>query len=599
MDRKIKCTQKQLATFYGISILFLSSLFIFTNWLPRYPDAFGYLSSAKFISDSSNFTWCSITESMNSYYAYGYGIFISILFKIFDSYQMISRGIFIFNITLLIGIYVFLIKITDRLLDNLPAKIRYSLCFIICLYPPYLYQIYVVSPEILAIFLTAATVYLFIKLEESTNIMYSVLLGAVVSFMPAVHGRCLGIWAICVVVICFMMLFRKIKINQFICFLIITIIGILIYRYVNDIIKADVFILKGNDTPNNSFTFVSKSILSIFSVSGIINILTSLFTQLFYLGSTTFLISFVGLSSFIVLIFEKIKYLIKNREIKFNKYDFTKIYICLSAFAIMFLSSVLFRIPRRMDHVLYGRHNEMFLPFIIVLGYSYLSKKRAKRKIIFFCSGILLICSLIVYIRLTNGNFSISIPRTIIGLSLFYDTIINNYSSVFMIALISILSVVLYLYLSHKYKRTFITYTFFILVCVAQLCTSYKAITTEREEDFNTRSVFWSVQSLLDYNEIEIYAVNKKKSSSKAYLLQLMAMDKEVNYLTGNQIVDAIQESDSCGLIYSDKKIDLNLSNKECYYVSNILENSDAEIWIYGHKYAEYLIKKGFILIPV
>ena len=200
---------------------------------------------------------------------------------------------------------------------------------------------------------------------------------------------------------------------------------------------------------------------------------------------------------------------------------------------------------------------------------------------------------------MTNGNFTISIPRTIIGLSLFYDTIINNYGSVFMIAFISILFVVLYLYLSHKHKRTFVAYTFFILVSVAQLCTAYKAITTEREEDFNTRSAFWSIQSLLDYNEIELYSVNDKKSSSKAYLLQLMAMDKQVNYLTKSQIVDAIQENDSCGLVYSDNKIDLNLSNKECYYVSNILEDSDAEIWVYGRKYAEFLIERGFILIPV
>lgn len=486
MEKKAKKIQKKDVFCIVILSTILAILAIiqnFTDWLPRYPDPFGYLANAVYIS-GVNADWSGITSAMDSYYAYGYSFVISPLFLLFNDFLSISKGIIALNIIFFICIYHILIRISLRFLDSSKLIVNYFICFVICLYPALLYRISLLIPEIFLTFLTAVCILLFIKLEESPKVIHSISLGIILPYMISVHGRCIGMWLIGCLVILLMLFNKKIKLRHFIVFFITTFIGILLYKYFDGYIKENVYLLEERETTQikNSFSDTITTVSKIFSLTGLLSFASAMLAQLFYLGCTTFSFYFLAYQSQIEKIFKHYRNRFSNNIFihtsQNEKYIFSKIFIFLSSLTIIGLSAALFHKPRRMDHLLYGRHNEMFLPFVVLFGIAFiLDEKKTRKVFIKFCwsNAALLVCTLITYFALKYTEFQSSIPRTIPALEIFYDNLQQNPGIVFCI--IGLVTAVLLIYILLRKKFPLSVAGIFLVVIIggSNIITTYNA----------------------------------------------------------------------------------------------------------------------------
>lgn len=537
----------------------------FTDWLPRYPDPFGYLANAAYIS-GIDADWSGITSAMDSYYAYGYSIAISLLFLLFSNFLPLSKGIIILNIIFFICIYHILIRISFRLLNPVNQTINYFICFVICLYPALLSRISLVIPEIFLTFLTAVCILIFVKLEESPKVIHCICLGIILPYMISVHGRCVGMWLVGCMVMLLMFFKKKIKLQHCIVFFVITCFGIFLYKYFDEYIKDSVYLLGERETQQikNSFADTIQTIRKIFSPTGLLSFSSTIFAQLFYLGCTTFSFYFLGYQFEIKKLF---KYYRKKETDKMKiqathngKYIFTELFIFLSSLTIIGLSAALFHKPRRMDHLLYGRHNEMFLPFIVLFGIAYLlNEKESEKVFIKLCwsEAVLLVSTYITYFALKYTEFQGSIPRTIPALELFYNSLMENPGIVFFINFLVV--AILLIYILFIKKISLLVAGIFLLVIIGgtNILTTYHAVLREKNENEFYRAPYWELAEFPSFDGMSIYAV--KDSSSNAYLVQLLFNDICVSYISEDEILLKIQKAGDCGIIYSERE--LNNSN--------------------------------------
>ena len=409
-----------------ITILFLYSSFsILLDWLPRYPDPFGYLSNAAYFA---GIDWTDVSTNMQSYYSWGYSFILSFFFRIFKSFYLFSKVIFVLNCLFICFAYILLSKISKHLWDDTDPLFHKIIAFISMLYPAYTYDVTVIIPELFALIMFLLSVLLLIRLEEHSAffLLSTILFAIITGFLPAVHGRNISCWAASLITITIGLVCKKIRIKQAVIFFPASMFIILIYRIVEKILKSNVYY---SGELNNTSTSVLARIGELFSFSGLKDLITSFFTQQWYLITASMGLYFLGI---ILIISTCINALRNLSSWRYSNHLLTHFYITFSIIGVAFLSSFTFMNPRRMDQVLYGRHNEMFMSIMIVYGFHLLREKISKKsttKLMLFISCIYCLITIITFNILCN-SFSTSIPRTIIGTELFYNTLQSNPSVV-------------------------------------------------------------------------------------------------------------------------------------------------------------------------
>lgn len=212
---KLKAFVKTENIVYIMSIVTLAIMGIVNIHNLNYPvvlnDEFGYWGNAVSIL---GYDWKALIAE-TPYYAWGYSIWLIpiILIVPFQFWYKAAVGL---NVFFLIIAYAVSVKTGEQLFYNVNKSIIRILCLITILYPSNMVYIQVTWSESLLYMLTWMATYLIVKLEKRfTYIGFFTAIG-ILSYMYMVHARTIGIIAVAIVCLFFIIIKHKKKIWHFI-----------------------------------------------------------------------------------------------------------------------------------------------------------------------------------------------------------------------------------------------------------------------------------------------------------------------------------------------------------------------------------------------
>lgn len=390
MKNRIYKSNQILKIILSMVILLISLRYIGKIYQPTLlDDEFAYFGIAKYFTGTS---WAS-AMSLCKYYSYGYSLLIAPFTLLIKDTVILYRVVVALNGLFLVAAFWLIDSIFRQLavrqelfgVTGLQEKYGNGIAlvsFLMTMLPCNMNYASVALSECLLLLLFALMVKILMCLNRDSNAMSYVALGGILMYSYMVHQRMLGVIIAAVIVLVFQILNKKIRGKQFISFMIT--IGFLYIPHT--MIKTDIkenLWLNGSLSGENDMSGILGNIRQIFSsFSYFVKFIVSIFGKLFYMGSSTYLLGFVGLILCILLLFRQLKSLkftgSSQRESKVtSSTDDGILFILLSFLMVLGISAVFMNVPENMAFLLYGRYLETFSPFL--MGYGILALSAEKR----------------------------------------------------------------------------------------------------------------------------------------------------------------------------------------------------------------------------
>ncbi len=568
---------------YAAAIFIVSILYIAAEILPLYPDPFGYISSGAYFA---GYDWSSTAARMGNYYGFGYGAVLAPILALINDVFALRAPVVLLNTAALAGAFLLLTRIGIRLAKALNRQLLYAVCFAICMYAAYLFQVNFVIPEVLLVFCTVCVVFLLFKVQESRKLWPAALLGVLVGLMPSLHGRCLGIAAVTALTVLILLILKKISWQQLLVFAILIVGALALYRTVDELVKAQLYRSDGEELINTAGSFM-PAIRAFFTPEGFVKTMTMLLSQFFYLGFSTGLLFTFGLLSGIVYVARGFFRAARRKFQQVSPLAIVKAFVIFNAILLCMMTAIWFQepVPFRYDHILYGRHNEMMLPLVVLMGFLYVfdllrQKHISKTAII----GILSFAACAVVATLATmarpeGTFMVQ--RTISGVALFAAQI-PQMPMVLIYAAIAVIAVVIILaLLRKKYAATTVLILYLVLFLALQLINGQIAIANERRENIGSQISQGTVQETLGAltpGQRIVIVRDRKKIVRSTYLLRLFDFRREIVYPTIDQAQDMLASGSVNGLLVLTSPKDLT-QYKGCTFLPEL--SGQTELYIY------------------
>lgn len=332
------------------------------------PDEFGYWSSSAFFS---GYDW-SVGMTVTPYYGYFYGIVLMPIFNIFieDSVNMFRAAI-ILNGILLDICFLCTYSFFQRLSNDKEHSKRYIIAALfITLYPAYLLFVRVTLSEIILLLITWIVVLEFSKYIEKRNIRDLVALYILAIIGYFCHQRFLV-----VIIASLLAIFLLHIINNgldkknliqlvFVAFaiLIVFILGTYGKSWYKDVAYNQAL---SAIKSTNDYGSVMNKILSLFSISGICDLVFSVIGKLFYIGVATWGIAYVGIFLIVEYLYKCIKDKRKDNQL------FIYIFLLFAFVGSVLLAAIMMKnrpdVGERFDTLIYGRYSEnLYGPLLVI-----------------------------------------------------------------------------------------------------------------------------------------------------------------------------------------------------------------------------------------
>lgn len=418
------------------------------------PDEFGYWSAASYFS---GYDWSS-ASNLNPYYAFGYGMVLAWILKLFRGVYAYKAAI-VLNAFILCAMYTLLKKICDKFWGKSLWNSIVSLG--VCLYTFNIVYAQLVLCELLLELLFFASIFFFLEIEKDAAWKGCIGFSVTVSFLYWIHMRSLGILAAGCLCLLLLRVGHKISNRKLACSLLI----ILIMCFISVLIKKDMSqFLYGQSAlaTINDFEGQAAKLRSLKAFRGIMDFLAELTGQLWYLCSTTFLLLFYA----VVYLFKDIMKKVLEKQTD-KKYGLCEVYLLLSFFTTLAISVVATMQSRRTDALVYGRYIEFVILPILVFGIFSIIHGEFKMKTVSFITGIYLLFAILVDYIYQIRTYSDIVYPTVIGIFKFIWQHFDNF--VFPCTLFTIVAEVLFIVLCYKKAKLYNTVLAVILLCAIWL----------------------------------------------------------------------------------------------------------------------------------
>lgn len=539
---------KNIIVLFGLSFIILFGLFWgMTNWIPRYPDPYGYLTNAAYLLDDK-FNWGQVTYEMQRIYAAGYSVFLVPLLYLFDDIKIVLNGIWIQNLMAVCIMYILLYKITGIVCKDMKSINRMILCLIICISPACFFNIYTVTPETFSMLFLTIIAYILFKMEKEQKYPFVfVFLGMMLScWTVLIHSRFLIIYIAYLIALFVLVIKKKVRILHGLVTALFGLGGYKIWNIVNHFLKTSVYCIEG--VGGNTMDSQIVKIDYLFSIEGMASFVSNLFTQFFYLVVSSYGLLFIAI---VVLVKELIRF--------FKKEDVNAgtVFVLAGLFGLLCLSSYFHIYPKRVDHLVYGRYIEAIIPVAIILACSefrkLLKQKKSLDLLCFSCVVFLVTAAQLIIYRINHLNLVSFNIRPVLGFSLFQNAIAKDKNTFIVIGVLFsvIIGLVFLSYKKYSFSVNKISRFWVMGIIVLQICATGSSISAEKTENDRLRLPYLELDALLDYDDLEVYVI---EGGSNSYLIQLMAYDKEVKVITEEQIQDCIT-SNRAYFIYDESDV--------------------------------------------
>lgn len=410
MNSRKEIKKKQMYYFLFIILIIVSCIWNIDKAVMPYcvSDEIGYWTAAAWMN---GFDWSPLM-SHSQYYGWGYGLLLSVIFRIPDPVLRFRIAIII-NAFLLVFVFIILSKSCNLLFKDMDEKVN---IFIAGMATCYSYNILFAHTNMCEVFLTflfALNVYIFLKVVEKPKPIYFFEIGILIFLQFATHLRMIVCIVALIITIILLGFMRKINKKKIIIITLFCLSTVLIVYFVKDLLVKGEYTssyVAERLTGNEGIVKHLSIFRAAFSLEFWHKLFFSLEGKIFYLlCSTSFFI--IGALGYML---NNIKqYIIDKRldeERVEDAYLSIKIYICLCFFGALAVDAIYALNPYRIDAVLYGRYVENLLPVLICIGCYWVIKNNNHKKIFLIIIFLFSFLGKITLVHLNNLGIKISSP---------------------------------------------------------------------------------------------------------------------------------------------------------------------------------------------
>lgn len=334
-----------------------------------YPDEFGYWASAASVV---GYDWSEVA-SLGSYYSFGYSLILIPILKIFSGGVAAYRAAVFINMLLMcVGIFLFG-ELIEGIFPETETGIRVLVSGAAVLYPAWIFYMQMTMTEALLIFVFTLTVYLFYRFMEKQRISTAIALAVLLIYGYCVHMRAVGVVFACVLV-CLYRLIRE-KGNRKVLFIwfgaVVLLCGLAFYLKDHTIATVYSYVEEKTLAINDYSSQWSK-IAKIFTLTGMVKFMWSVLGKLYYLG----IASFGTFYWVLVWCVKESVCLIKAKKEETQPRQWLALFLLLAVTGQVLICSIYMYSPRKIDGLVYGRYNELFVPVTMMIGIMVMSRSR-------------------------------------------------------------------------------------------------------------------------------------------------------------------------------------------------------------------------------
>lgn len=429
-------------------IIYIYTIYLFKlNRIQIVGDEFGYWADASFLA---GFDWTSVA-SHNAYYSFGYSIFLAPLFIFSNHPEIMYRLAIILNVLFMCGGFLLLYSSGKVLFQNVNKYFLICTALAITFYSNNIYQSQTTQTECILWFFSCLSLWALIKLYNSGKVVWSILYAFSLVYLYCIHMRCLGILIAGIITVVLMVYTKKISAKN-----VIVILTITIGCYLLSFILKDIFMnglnMSGKTAEINDYAGQVGKVRNLTSIKGIIQLFISFFAKVFYLGSSTFFLFYLGMFFLIKKFLDIIKMFINK---VWEPHSEIWIFLLLSMLATLGISSISMMENGRIDMLIYGRYNEFFLGGILICGVVelFFNSKRLKVLCILILFHVILGVGVFYQLNLTGATGLY--PNNIVGIismNMFNGKNITDYFVIIVAIETSIIASILFILFSIKRK---------------------------------------------------------------------------------------------------------------------------------------------------
>lgn len=349
-----------------------------------YPDEFGYWASA---ANWLGYDWSELA-SMGSYYSYGYSLILTPILGLFDNGIMAYRAAVAVNMGLMCLSIWLLFGSLRKLFSDLDETVLMFCAGTGVFYPAWIFYMQMTLTEALLMFLYVLIFFLFLCFAEKPGVITSIVLACSIVYLYFVHMRTVGVVIACILALLLLIMIkpecRKAGSVFFLCLIILGLLGIGMKNLVISRVYtlADTKVLAVND-----YSGQWEKFQEIITPKGIVRLLAGIICKIFYLGVSSFGLFYWGVA---YLIKKTRDLFLKVKEKKRTElFETASLYLLLSVAGQFLITAVYTYRADRIDIILYGRYNEIFIPMIMSIGLA--AMWQTKR--IFLWNGIFCLAS--------------------------------------------------------------------------------------------------------------------------------------------------------------------------------------------------------------
>ena len=538
-DIRLRIFNKDKMILYTLSLV----LFVLHIWyinglyLPNIlDDEFGYWGIAAYFA---GIDWSSATSHI-SYYSYGYSILLTPLFWLFDDPVVIYRAALVINSVLLSLIPTISLSISKKIFPKTNKWFLLIVSFSVSLYPSYIVYSNIAWSESLLIFVCWMIVWCFFYLNRNSPTWIFFLTAFFLVYAYSIHQRTIGILIAGVITIILMKTKKNINSKQLLSFILSLGILLIIHTLIKDHITTNLWYNSENIGTNDYSGQLSK-LKELFTIDGLFRAFYIMCGQLFYIGTSSYLMGYFGIFCIISILRElnKIRIMSENNTVRsINNVSFPLIFL-IFGFIMSYAISVIFMInANRIDHILYGRYNDMIIGPIILIGI--ISTVEYYKRIFLPAAisiSLLVLTGIISAFGINKLNSQLFNGITVIGIKQYYINGIFN----FKIAMgITVVIVLLYIFLSKiKHKMPIAP----LLVLVFGSIFFISGMRINKNDLLPSHNMNYKVNTIIDYvnnNPKPIYFLieNDFNIDRKKDFIQFLLLNRQLICVTEEELAE-------------------------------------------------------------
>lgn len=526
---------------------------IYTVW--ELGDEAGYIFNAAYFCGAD---WSS-SAGANAYYGFGYSVFLIPVWYLAETGLEVIRGALIVNVLALVGTYILLLYLLNKLVKGVNVVFLAIISFIVCLNPYLVCNALKVDCETIVTFWYCLVLFLFYKSIEQNKCIYNVLLGLALAYFYAIHTRTIVL--IVSVLVCYVISYiikkANISLKNYITIIIAFGIGIMVVQWIKNDILSYMQWCSGNEEVVNVIgtNYIVERLSWLLNFENLKIYLMSFLCKLFYLSIMTAGVWILGCVEFF--------YEAKNDKLEILATKLVIIFGCFFMILVCTMNHYIETVDFR--YFFYSRYYEnACIPFMAIMLY-YAAKIVSNKKIIFMSNIVIINLGLVVLkLRDILPNQTVYLDTARIPAFSFLIEANNEYVSMIICGILfCVLFVLLISVLPNNRARKYIVAA---MIFVFLWRNSEIGVDKILQVNRNNQEDVHMVECMVD-EEMEVYMIDDDSYiySNYWYRIQVLLKDKQLQVIDSKDLlkVDEISEG-SYLVLYNCSP--LNVEYKEKYH---------------------------------